>query len=367
MIYLDCAATTKPKAEVIKVITESLESDWYNPSSLYKPSISTYNKIKTAREVIAKSINAKPSEIYFTSGGSEGNNMILKGYQKANPNCPIITSCIEHKSIHDIENVLFVDVDSDGYINTDTLQSKLQNAHNPLVSIQYASNELGVLQNIPLIARMVHEHGGVFHTDAVQAYPHHNINVKKLGVDFMTVSGHKFGCPKGIGFVYISNRHQNTISPLICGSQERGLRGGTENTPYILGLSKAVALRQVAHNEIGQEIEEKRHYFENQLKSIGCRINCEYSHRLENVISCMLPENVVGETVMHLLAFNEIYVSTGSACNSRSNKPSHVLTSIGLSTDEVRRTIRISFDFDITKDDIDKTIIEMKRIINNIR
>lgn len=367
MIYLDCAATIKPKAEVIKVITESLESDWYNPSSLYKPSISTYNKIKTAREVIAKSINAKPSEIYFTSGGSEGNNMILKGYQKSNPNWSIITSCIEHKSIYDIDDISFVGVDSDGYINADELQSKLENAHNPLVSVQYANNELGVVQNIHLISKMVHEHGGVCHTDAVQAYPHHNINVKKLGVDFMTVSGHKFGCPKGIGFVYISNRHQNIISSLICGSQERGLRGGTENTPYILGLAKAVALRQVVHNEIAQEREEKRHYFESQLKSIGCRINCEYSHRLENVISCMLPENVIGETVMHLLAFNEIYVSTGSACNSRSNKPSHVLTSIGLSTDEVRRTIRISFDFDITKDDIDKTIIEMKRIINNIR
>ena len=293
--------------------------------------------------------------------------MILKGYQKANPNCPIITSCIEHKSIYDIDDISFVGVDSDGCINADELQSKLENAHNPLVSVQYANNELGVVQNIHLISKMVHEHGGVCHTDAVQAYPHHNINVKKLGVDFMTVSGHKFGCPKGIGFVYISNRHQNIISPLICGSQERGLRGGTENTPYILGLAKAVALRQVAHNEIAQEIEEKRHYFENQLKSIGCRINCEYSHRLENVISCMLPENVVGETVMHLLAFNDIYISTGSACNSRSNKPSYVLTSIGLSTDEVRRTIRISFDFDITKEEIDRTIVEMKRIINNIK
>lgn len=367
MIYLDCAATTKPKSEVIKVITESLEADWYNPSSLYKPSISVANKIKAAREVIAKSINANPSEIYFTSGGSEGNNLILKGYQKANPNCPIITSCIEHKSIHDIEYVLFVDVDSDGYINTDTLQSKLQNAHNPLVSIQYANNELGVIQNISCLAKTVHEHGGVFHTDAVQAYPHHNINVKTSGIDFMTVSGHKFGCPKGIGFVYINNRHQNTISSLICGSQERGLRGGTENTPYILGLAKAVELRQIAHKEITKDIEKKRVYFEEQLKNIGCKINCENAHRLENMISCVLPDNCVGESVMYLLAFNEIYVSTGSACNSRSNKPSHVLTSIGLSTDEVRRTIRISFDFDITKDDIDKTIIEMKRIINNIR
>ena len=370
MIYLDVAATTQPNDEVIKTITDAMRYDWYNPSSLYKPAYKVSDKIKDARKIIADSIKAKPSEIYFTSGGSEGNNMILKGYKYKNPDSPIIVSAVEHKSIigmSDIfENKDIISVGSDGVINLKQLENRLAayQDQRPLVSIQYANNETGVVQPIPEISKLVHRYGGMLHTDAVQAYPHHKIDVHKCGIGFMTISGHKFGCPKGIGFVFINNLYENKISPLIYGSQERELRGGTENTPYILGLAKAVELRKIFNNQSQTDcIESKRTFFEDKLKELGCKINCENSHRLENVINCTLPDKVVGELMMYYLGFADIYVSTGSACNSRSNQPSHVLQQIGLSDDEIRRTIRISFDFDLSEKDIDKVIEVMTKYI----
>ena len=255
--------------------------------------------------------------------------------------------------------------DKDGnwdYIDDDLMG--LKNCETVLVSVMNANNETGVVQPIPEISKLVHRYGGMLHTDAVQAYPHHKIDVHKCGIDFMTISGHKFGCPKGIGFVFINNLYENKISPLIYGSQERELRGGTENTPYILGLAKAVELRKIFNNPSQTDcIESKRTFFEDKLKELGCKINCENSHRLENVINCTLPDKVVGELMMYYLGFADIYVSTGSACNSRSNKPSHVLQQIGLSDDEIRRTIRISFDFDLSEKDIDKVIEVMTKYI----
>lgn len=381
MVYLDNAATTKPKEEVIKVINDSMQNDWCNPSSLYKPAYKVADKIKEARKIIADSIGAKPEEIYFTSGGGEGNNMILQGYQYPYLKGDAFISAVEHKSITSIYNTAkhVIGVQENGYVNLKELESELESyrkqhfGDDPLVSIQYVNNETGVIQDIKAISKIVHKYNGIFHTDAVQAFPHHNINVVKQGIDMMTVSGHKFGCPKGIGFVYIKEKYRNRINPLINGSQERGMRGGTENVPYILGLAKAVQCRTLVGRDTlivdeltGKSFENAgtaQHYFEGRLKELGCTINCENSKRVETIISCTLPEGILGELLMFYLGFEDIYVSTGSACNSKSNQPSYVLEALGLSDNEINRTIRISFDFDITFKDIDNVISVMKKYI----
>lgn len=370
MIYLDNAATTKPKEEVIKVITESLSEDWANPSSKYKPSHEVKRKIEEARKIIAESINAEPNEIYFTSGGSEANCMALKCFINPYVHTWIATSEVEHKSILAHQNAderYEIPVNTDGMLDVDDLKTWLETRRiygskydNVLVSVQYANNETGVIQNIKRISEIVHQYGYIFHTDAVQAYPHGKIDVKHFGIDMMSVSGHKFGAPKGIGFLYIKDSVANGIeNSLIYGGQERGLRGGTENTPYILGLAKAVELKS------NVDLIDKRKYFETELEKIGCRINCKDSIRLDSIISCTLPEGIVGETMMYYLSFQEIYVSTGSACNSSSQSPSWVLQAIGLTDDEIRRVIRISISEETTKEDIDTTIECMAKIIDD--
>lgn len=370
MIYLDNAATTRPKPEVIKAITESLSEDWANPSSKYKPSHKVKRKIEEARKIIANSINAEPQEIYFTSGGSEANCMAIKSMDNPYTHTWVVTSKIEHKSVisrqrHD--NRCEVSVNKDGLVDIEGLIKWLDRLDAPdrrdadvLVSIQYANNETGVIQDIKRISEIVHKYGYIFHTDAVQAYPHGTIDVKTFGIDMMSVSGHKFGAPKGIGFLYISDSIAGGIeNSLIYGSQERGLRGGTENTPYILGLAKAVELKS------NVDLIDKRKYFETELEKIGCKINCKDSIRLDSIISCTFPEGIVGETMMYYLSFQGIYVSTGSACNSSSQHPSWVLQAIGLTDDEIRRTIRISISEETTKEDIDTTIECMAKIIDD--
>lgn len=368
MIYLDNAATTKPKQEVVTEIINSISNNWYNPSSLYKPAFNAKSALEVARKIIAVSIKAKPEEVYFTSGGSEANNWALQGFCKKYPNAHIITSKIEHKSIiecsnHIDGNIHYVPLKEDGCFDIEYLEKlliKFNSEKTPLlVSLQYANNETGVIQDVKHISNIVHKYNAYYHTDAVQAYAHMNINVKNFGIDMMSVSGHKLGCPKGIGFLYIKDGIQ--IEPLIYGSQERNMRGGTENLPYIIGFAKAVELKNICLND------SYRDYFEEKLEEIGCTINCKDSHcRLGTIISCTLPTGLVGELFIYMLSIDGIYVSAGSACNSSSNKPSYVLETIGLSDDEINRTIRISLSDDIDKKTIDIVVEHMKTTINKL-
>lgn len=363
MIYLDYAATTPVKPGVASVISECMQSDWHNPSSLYRPSTEVRKKIDAAREVIAKSINAKPEEIIFTSGGSEANNLAIQGFYKANSDPIIIASPIEHKSIiecvNSLEHWAIAPVDMNCMIDLPVLENYLQNSPKSkqiLASIQYVNNETGVIQNINEIALLCRKYGAKLHVDAVQAYPHMKIDVKKLGIDMMSVSGHKFGCPKGIGFLYVKSG--TSIAPIIYGSQENGLRGGTENTPYIIGMAEAV--KKIKY----KSVEDYRRYFENKLKQIGCRINCENINRIDSIISCTLPEGIIGELIIYMLAFDQIYVSAGSACSF--GKASHVLKAIGLSADEIQRTIRISISADTSIKDIDTAINHIENSIKEL-
>ncbi len=364
-IYLDEAATTKPKEEVIQAILPYLYEKWHNPSSLYSPSKSIKKDIEDVRKNVADTINADASEIFFTSGGSESNNWVIQGFHNQYPEAAIITTTIEHKSIlkcvDDIPNVHFVGVNKYGAVVLEQLKNMLQyiKTRPILVSIQYANNEIGTIQNIKTIAELVHKYGGILHTDAVQAYGHIPIDVGQ-GIDLLSASGHKIGCPKGIGFLY--KRNGVSIKPLIYGSQEQGMRGGTENVPYIIGLGKAVEL--IKNKKVDYDLCSKRNYFINQLKyKLGGKINGSMLNRLPNNINVTFSQSITGEALIYMLDTFNIYISAGSACNSHSVQPSYVLQEIGLSDDEIYKTVRITLPDNIDEDKTNKAISEISRQI----
>lgn len=371
-IYLDAAATTQPKPEVVEAMMPYFTEKYYNPSSLYSAAVEVKKDIEQARQTIADFIDAEPNEIYFTSSGSEGNNWAIQGfvnYWRSIKTPIVVTSEIEHKSImscfedDDIIVKRAMPVNSEGFVDIEELEHTLKNYNDIfnckiLVSIQFANNEIGTIQHIQKIAALAHKYGAVFHTDAVQAFGHIPINVKELGIDMLTASGHKIGCPKGIGILYKNSK--TPIKPLIYGSQMNGMRGGTENVPYIIGMAKAV---DIAKDDIVNQsnIRSVRDYFIDKLESIGCKLNGSKYDRLFNNINVILPDGVGGEEMMYMLDLSGIQCSTGSACNSRSKEPSHVLKAINLSDEEAARSIRMTISSDITFDDVDIVINEMKK------
>ena len=382
-MYLDNASTTKPKEEVVSAMMPYLVDKWYNPSGLYKEATKIKEDIEYARETIADFIGAKSDEIYFTSCGSEGNCWAIDGFCKEsfsrNRIPVVITTKIEHKSILEcVKNSLcgtdgyyvILRVDNKGFVDLISLQEDLEYYYNHmkadvLVSIQYANNEIGTIQDIQSISKMVHKYEGILHVDAVQAFGQIPIDVKKLGIDMMTVSGHKVGCPKGIGFLYKSNNVN--IKPLIYGTQMNGLRGGTENVAYIMGMARAVEL--LKDNEYNAyyesiKISSRRNYFMNMLKKrLGCSINGSFVDRLHNNINATFPQNITSESLIYMLDISGMMASAGSACNSHTNEPSHVLKAIGLSNEEAMRTVRFTIDVDITDKEIDKVIDEIEKSI----
>ena len=378
MIYLDVASTTKPKQEVIEAMMPYLIGDrWYNPSSLYYPATQVKKDIDKARKIVAKFIGAKTNEIFFTSGGSESNCWAIKGFVDnswGNYIPAIITTTIEHKSIMScVDNLPYVEVshvnvDKDGFAKLYELQDYLLEKENKkkkcLVSIQLANNEIGVVQNIKKISDIVHSHNAILHVDAVQAFGQIPINVKELGIDMMSISGHKLGTPKGVGVLY--KKKNVDIAPLIYGSQMDSLRGGTENVPYIIGMAKAVELskEKIKHQS---SMVLMRDYFVDKLESIGCKLVGDKERRLPNNISIMLPVHVGGEEMLHMLDMCDIMCSTGSACNSHSKLPSHVLKAIGLTDEEAGRVVRLTFDSDLTFEDVDVVITEMEKQIKLLR
>ena len=377
MIYLDNAATTKVKQEVVEAMMPYLTEQYYNPSSLYSPAVKIKEDIERARKIVGNFIKASGDEIYFTSSGSESNCWVVQGFinrcNRRHKEATIITSVIEHKSImecikHMNANVYYVDVDKFGFINMHSLELLLHHAYNEakeiLVSVQFANNEIGVVQDIKKIAKLVHKYNGIFHTDAVQAVAQTPIDVKELDVDLLSCSGHKLNAPKGTGFLY--KKSGIKIDPLIYGSQMDSMRGGTENVVYIMGMTKAVELCDTSEEKI-REMQSKRDYFIGCLEyKFGCKLNGHSTERLPNNINVTFPQNITGESLLYLLDMSNIFVSTGSACNSKSIEPSYVLRAIGLTDDEAMRSIRITISDDITYQDIDNTIEEINKAINLI-
>ena len=388
-IYLDNAATTKPSKEVIDAIQPYLQDMYQNPSSLYQSSQKVSKAIEQARKDIAEFIGAKPSEIYFTSGGSESNCWAIQGFckywNKHHQYTLIITSKIEHKSIMEcasnyrewmfhLDNycVGCVNSDSNGYVSLVQLEDILKKIYydgglHPLVSIQLANNEIGTIQPIKKIAELVHKYGGVLHTDAVQAVGHLPVNVKELGVDMLSASAHKFNGLKGAGFLYI--RDGVKIEPLIYGSQNNGMRGGTENVIGIVAMATALKNCDTSFTDgspNSRSIEIKRKLIEKLSKvPYNIQINNESlgSTFLPSILSITILENVTAEAVLYMLDSANIQVSSGSACNSKSHKPSYVLKAIGFSDWDAVRTFRISFNDSLTDEDIDRFVNELNKAI----
>lgn len=382
MIYLDAAATaeyTNTDDIIVNTITTAMRDSWMNPSSLY--AVNVRDKINKCRANIANFIGAKSEEIYFTSGASESNNWAIRGwvdnwrlddYKAIN----IITTPIEHKSILNTVNnsslgaiVQYCNVDEYGLVDYDNLESLLyfcnESKEPTLVSVCMANNEIGTWQNIRKISELVHKYNGVLHTDATQAIGHIPIDVEYLGIDMMSCSGHKISpVLRGIGFLY--KRNEIEIQPLIHGAQENGLRGGTENTYGILGLSKALE-HCYPNIESMEELSRKRDYFIDFLEyKFGCKLNGHDIDRLPNNINVTFPQNITGESLLYTLDLSSIKIATGSACNSNSIEPSHVLKAIGLSNEDAMRTVRFTLPDDITYREIDKVIDEIGKAIKLI-
>lgn len=376
-IYLDSAATTKPCKEVVNAIMPYLKYNYYNPSSLYSNGVKVKNDIENVRKVVGKFINADAEEIYFTSGAAESNcwaiqGRILNGINEF-VNTDIITTKIEHKSImncvdsmkHFGCNVSYLNVDHDGFIDIEQLKSVLDCCHNDvLVSIGMANSEIGTIQDIKTISKIVHEHNGILHVDATQAAPQVYIDVKGMDIDMLSASAQKFGGLKGTGFLY--KRNGVDIMPLIYGSQERFLRGGTENVVGIIALGKAVERINI-RMEDAYALDCKRDVLIHRLKNLGCKLNGPIKNRLPNNISVQLPEGVGGEEMLYLLDLGGIMVGTGSACNSHAKEPSYVLKAIGLTDDEAARTIRITISPDIDYATINKVVDEIEKNIKLIK
>lgn len=386
-LYLDSAATAKPNKEVLEAVMPYLTDNFYNPSSIYSNGVRVRRAIDDARESIAGFINADTDEIFFTSGSSESNCWAIQGYLLAGvmdiSTTSIVTTKIEHKSIMECVDamerfgnatyycdVTYLDVDKDGFVNMEQLESVFKDREEPdyydiFVSIQLANNEVGTIQNIKAISDFIHKYGGVLHVDATQAFGQIPIDVKAMGIDMLSASAHKLeGGFKGVGLLY--KKKDIEIQPIIYGSQNDGQRGGTENCPGIVGFAKAVELAS-------EEMEDKlalsvmRDYFINELTRNGCKLNGTSVHRLPNNINVMLPEGIGSEELLYMLDLDDIQCSVGSACNSHSKKPSYVLKALGLTDEEAARSVRFTISSDITYEAIDYVVEKVVKIMKIIR
>lgn len=385
MIYLDNAATTPVKKEVLDAMLPYFTEKWFNPSSLYNKATEISKDIKSARDTIGRFIKANGEEIFFTSGGSESNCWAIEGFvnycrSKSKTPPAIITSKIEHKSIllcvETIKrigdaSIYYVGVDKNGFIDLDSLNNILNvashiNGSNILVSIQFANNEIGTIQHIKEIADLVHSYGAVFHTDAVQAFGQIPIDVNELHIDMLSASGHKIHAPKGIGILYVRNGIK--INPLIYGTQMDGMRGGTENVPYIMGMAKAVQLCDLSFPAQISKIN-IRNYFIAKLLRIGCKLNGDGIYdinRLPNNINVTFSQNITGEALIYMLDTGGIIISSGSACNSHTNEPSYVLKEIGVPEEEIYKSVRFTLTEDLTDSEVDEVMCQIKKAIKVI-
>lgn len=377
-VYLDNAATTKPYTEVMDAVYNCLRDSWGNPSSLYQIGFDAKELIQDAREKIARTLGCLPEEIYFTSGGSESDNWALKmiahEYQVYGRH--IITSTIEHKAIlkscrwlqKQGFDISYVEPDERGYINPKDIQELLRD-DTILVSIMTANNEIGTIQPIKEIGDICKEHGVLFHTDAVQAYGHIRMNVNNLGVQLLSASGHKFGGPKGVGFLYVKNG-VDLIPYIHGGGQERMVRAGTENVPGIVGMGIAAdrSDMMITLHDNDLYIEGLRdHFIERIIHEIsGVKLNGSLINRLPNNVNFTF-EGVGAQSAVQLLSDMGVYCSAGSACNNGDPSPSHVLTAIGLTKDEAQSSLRFSLGVDTTKDDVDYAIDMIKLVVDMLR
>ncbi len=375
-IYFDNAATTKISGEVLNSMMPILTENYGNSSSVHAVGRRANKMLDEARDQIAKTLNVKATEIYFTSGGTEANNWAIIGLAMANRSKGnhIITSKIEHHSILDacayLERngfkVTYLDVDKYGFINfADYLGALTQDTI--LVSIMSANNEIGTIQNIKAIAQTAKEKGVIFHTDAVQLYGHMNIDCEDIGIDALSISAHKIHGPKGVGALYVSDKIN--IEPYVMGgNQERGKRGGTVNIAGIVGFAKAseIAYRDLVVNNY--KTKTLAEYFVTQLeKEIpDISINGYARQKLPNIVSVSFA-GIDGSALLMMLDLKGVYISTGSACMANALDTSHVVRAIGLNEDMAKGTVRFSFSKNNEPEEIDRAIAIIKESVLKLR
>ena len=375
-IYLDNAATTPMRKEALDAMMPYFIEEYGNPSSIHRASKNPRAAVREARETIAKTLNADPSEIFFTSGGTESDNWALKAGAEMNAGKGkhIIISAIEHHAITETADWLVkqgfevtkVPVDSDGVVRMDALEQSIS-PDTILISVMTANNEIGTIQPVAEIGRLAHEHGILFHTDAVQAYCHIPIDVKAMNIDMLSVSGHKFGGPKGIGFLYVKKGIR--LPPFMHGGeQENGRRAGTTNVPGIVGMAKAAEL---AHRDLQANMDRmtkiRDHYIERVEREIPyCRLNGHRTKRLPGNANFSF-SFVEGESLLMNLGAQGVCISTGSACASGSLDPSHVLLAIGVPHEVAHGSIRVSMSETTTMEQIDYAVDALKSSVERIR
>lgn len=376
MIYADNAATTRLDSDAYKAMSKILQNEYGNPSQPYSFSRTAKRLIAQARETIAECINASPDEIFFTSGGTEGDNWGLEGVAFSNPYKKIITSQIEHHAILrtceflEKQNfpIAYLPVTKDGTVLPDTLSAQISDTTS-LVSIMLANNEVGTIQPIKELAKIAHSQGALFHTDAVQAVGHIPVDVKGLGVDMLTASAHKFNGPKGIGFLYI--KHGIHILPYMHGgAQEKGLRAGTENVASIVGMS--VALKNNIKNQINNDnLYREEQFFLSRLEQCGIILGRDFLWNGSNEFGKHLPGLISlsfrgkdGESIMHRMDLKGIAISTGAACDSINTQVSHVIKAIHVPNEFALGTIRISFGNNTTHDEVEAIAYALSDIVS---
>ncbi len=376
LIYLDHAATTAARPEVVEEMLPYFSEKYGNPSSIYGLSAQSKEAVEKARRIIGDSLNTDAANIYFTAGGSESDNWALKETARAysGKGKHIITTKIEHHAIlHTCEfleregyEITYVNVDENGIVDVRDIEKAIRD-DTILISVMFANNEIGSIQPIKEIGALAKERGILFHTDAVQAYGQIPIDVEDMNIDMLSASGHKLNGPKGIGFLYI--RKGIKIKNLIHGGgQERGRRAGTENVPGIVGLGKAVSIAMATMDERIQKESELRDYMiEQVLVAIPyTRLNGHRTKRLPNNINFSF-QFIEGESLLIMLDMAGVCASSGSACTSGSLDPSHVLLAIGLPHEIAHGSLRLTLGYENTKEDMDYVIDKLKGIVERLR
>lgn len=375
-IYLDNAATTRMRPEALEAMMPHLSEAYGNASSIYPLGEEAASALAEARRTVAQAINAQDREVLFTSGGSESDNWALIATAEAyeSKGRHIVTSAIEHHAIlHTAEylekrgfEITYLPVDEDGRVSPADLEAAMR-PDTILVSIMFANNEIGTIEPIAELAKVAHDHGALFHTDAVQAFGHIPIDVKEMGIDLLSASAHKVYGPKGTGLLYI-RKGVKTKAFIHGGQQERGLRAGTENVAGIVGFARATELALAEQEEEAARLAELRDYAIGRIEREipYSRLNGHRTERLPNNVNFSF-EFIEGEGMLLQLAFKGISASSGSACTSGSLDPSHVLLAIGLPHEIAHGSLRLTLGRETTRDDIDFAIDSLKGTIDNLR
>lgn len=374
-VYADNAATTPVSREVVDAMAPCFLENWGNPSSLHAKGRDAKDVLDDARERIAKVFNCKADEIYFTSCGTESDNWAIKGAAKkmrAKGRTHIVTSKIEHHAVLNtceaLEkegfSVTYVGVDSDGIVDLDELRNAVTE-NTALVAVMYANNEVGTIQPIEEICEIAHSKGALMFTDAVQAVGNVEIDLSKLNVDMLALSGHKIHAPKGIGMLFV-RKGVNIVNLIDGGGQERRKRGGTENLPYIVGLAKALEIANSKIPELDRVVKMRDRLIDEITKIPYSKLNGHRTKRLAGNVNIGF-EFIEGESLLLWLDISGICASTGSACSSASLEASHVLLAMGVPHEKAHGSLRLSISHETTEEDVDYIIATVPGIVEKLR